>query len=125
MADFVQQSRADLPANLRFVGADSLDVSLVKKNPIWRTGEKDALLRARDAVKQAQQQSFPLLVLWRQVLHDNGHVGELVMKRLGQVVHRLLNESLELASLHLIRIVTELAPQLPQRDGCNETGEKP
>ena len=53
MPHFVEQSCADLPTHLGVVGADSLDVSLEKKNPIWRAGEKDALIRAGDAVKQA------------------------------------------------------------------------
>src|SRR6516164_1422894 len=51
-------ARPDLAAHLRFAVAESLDVSLVKKNPIWRTGEKDALLRSRDAVEHSVEHSI-------------------------------------------------------------------
>src|SRR6516164_4764472 len=117
MSHFVQQCLTNLPTYLCVASADSLDVSLVKKNPVGRTGEEHALLCAGDAVKQPQQQSS-VRFLRRPVLYDNGHVGELLTKRLGQTVQSLRNECLELASLHLIWIVTLSAPhsgQCPDR----------
>jgi len=98
----MKQRRPDLPAYLRFVGADSLNVSLVKKDPVWRTGKKDAFLRARDAVKQAQQQSSALRFLGRQVFHDNRYISEPFTKRFGQAAQSLRNKRLELGSLHFI-----------------------
>ena len=67
MSHFVQQRLTNLPTYLCVASADSLDVSLVKKDPIWRTREKDALLRTRDAVKQAQQPPFAVRFLRRQL----------------------------------------------------------
>jgi len=60
VSHFVQQGGSDLPAHLRLASADSLDVSLVKKNPIWRAGGKHALLRAGDAVLVEPRRGFLL-----------------------------------------------------------------
>src|SRR6516164_3928809 len=62
MSHFVQQCLTNLPTYLCVASADSLDVSLVKKNPVGRTGEKHTFLRAGDAVKQPQQQSSVRLI---------------------------------------------------------------
>src|SRR6516165_9827168 len=109
MSHFVQQRLTNLPTYLCVASADSLDVSLVKKNPVGRTGEKHTFLRAGDAVKQPQQQSS-VQFLRRPVVHDNCHVGELFTKLPRQAVQTFGNECLKLASLHLIWIVTLSAP---------------
>jgi len=102
MPHFVEQGGADLLAHLRLAGADGLDVSLVKNNPIRRAGGKDALLRARNAVKQPQQQPFPPRFFRWQVFDDDRYVGELLTKRPGQAMQGLRNKCLEIPSLHLI-----------------------
>jgi hypothetical protein len=85
VSHFMQQRRTNLLAHLCFASADGLDVSLVKKNPVGRTGEKHTLLCARDAVKQPQQQSS-IRFLRRPVVHDNCYIGELLTKLPGQAL---------------------------------------
>jgi hypothetical protein len=102
VSHLVQQRRPNLSANLRLAGADGLDVSLVKENPVGRTGRKDALHRAGDAVKKPQQQPSVFWFLRRLILHDDCHVGELLMKPPGQAVQGLRDECLELVSFHPI-----------------------
>ena len=115
MPYFVKQGRADLPAHLCLAGADGLNVSLVKINPVRGAGGKDALFRARDAVKKAQEQSFALRFVGWQVFHDNRNIGELLAKNPGQAVQGLRNDGLELASLHLSEVRVSAAFNLPRK----------
>ena len=97
----MEQGGADLPAHVCLAGADGLDVSLVKKNPVRWAGVRHALLRARNAVKQPQQQPFALRFLRWPVFHDDRYVGKLLAKRPWQAVQGLRDECLELPSLHV------------------------
>src|SRR5208283_2517163 len=80
VSEFVDDRAPDLLAQLGLVVADSLDVLLVEHNVIRACWEaKDTLLGHRYAVKQAQAEQLWLarrrrLLIWRQVLDQNGNV---------------------------------------------------
>src|SRR5579864_9751397 len=72
MTEFMYESLADLMAHFRLIGADRLNVLLIKHDVIRSCGQvEDAPLRRRHAVKDAQKQSPALpqlgwsLVRWK------------------------------------------------------------
>ena len=130
MTEFMYESLANLMTNFRLIGADRLNVLLIKHDVSWTYRNiKDALLRRWHSMKDAQKQS-PLLaelgwcLVGRKILDEDRDVMDTAPKFFWERVERLLNNLDESFVVHLSPAENRL-PQsgrsrgrLPQGQAC-------
>lgn len=101
MPNFVEKCGANLPMDLLLGPANGLDTPLVQINVIGWGREENALLRARDAVEEAQEQavSFPS-ANGGSILDNDRDVGQSLPKNWRQPLQLLFHEFFETVAFH-------------------------